>query len=74
MTKEELVFRVEAKREFEFTYKGKNYNFTYGVDNNGKDYICFGRTYEGVKYYSLKELLNDAKIDNHYFREMLDIL
>lgn len=74
MTLEQLIFKVETKSEFEFSYHGKNYNLTYGIDNAGKDYIAFGQTYEGVKYYSLKELLNKAKIENHYFKEMLDIL
>ena len=74
MTQSELIFKIETKTEFAFTYKGKEYNLTYGLDNQGKDYLLFGRTFEGEKYYSVKELLNKARIENHFFREMLDIL
>ena len=74
MTKEDFLFKIETKSEFAFTCKGKEYNLTYGVDNNGKDYMLFGRTFEGEKYYSVKELFNKARIENHFFREMLEDL
>ena len=28
----------------------------------------------GTRWYSLGELLNEAKVENHYFREMIEIL
>lgn len=74
MTKEEFLFKIQTKTEFEFKYKGLDYNLTYGIEDGGKEYILFGRTYEGKKYYSAKELLVNARIENHFFREMLEDL
>jgi len=74
MTKEDFIFKVETKTGWSFVYKDKEYNLTYGVDNAGRDYILFGRTFEGEKYYSVKELFNKARIENHFFREMLEDL
>ena len=74
MTKEDFIFKVETKTGWSFVYKEKEYNLTYGVDNSGRDYILFGRTFEGEKYYSVKELFNKARIENHFFREMLEDL
>ncbi|MCR5612141.1 hypothetical protein [Treponema sp.] len=74
MTKDDLYFYTQAKKEFEFIYKEKTYSLTYGRDDNGKDYIAFGRLYEPERYESFKDLYARAKIDNSYFREMLDII
>ena len=57
--------------KYEFFYKGKTYNLTYGKDEKG-EYILFGQLYEGKRFYSYGELMNEAKIDNHFFREMLE--
>ncbi|MCI7080949.1 hypothetical protein [Treponema porcinum] len=32
MTKEELQFLIDTKKEYEFSYNGKKYNITYGTD------------------------------------------
>lgn len=74
MTKEQLFFYVETQKAFEFTYKGKVYNMTYDKDKNGESLIVFGRLYEGVRYSSLGELLNNAKIENHFFKDMLEVI
>ncbi|WP_294429807.1 hypothetical protein [uncultured Treponema sp.] len=74
MTKDDLIFMINTKREFEFTYNGKNYNLTYDRDDNGNDLILFGERFQGKKYTSFGELMNEARIENHFFREMLDIL
>lgn len=74
MTKERLLFLIETKKEFEFSYNGKTYNMTYDKDANGNTILIFGQLYEGIKYDSIGELLNNAKIENHYFKDMLDIL
>jgi len=74
MTKDQFIYLIETKQEFEFSYKGKTYNMTYDKDDKGKTYIVFGQLYEGVKYESVGELLNNARIENHFFKEMLDIL
>lgn len=74
MTQEEFRFLVDTKKEMEFSYQGKKYSITYGTDESGRSYILFGETYMGTRYYSFAELMTDAKILNHYFREMLDVL
>ena len=74
MTKEEFQFLIDTKKEYEFSYNGKKYNITYGTDEFHCDYIQFGELYTGTRWYSLGELLNEAKVENHYFREMIEIL
>lgn len=74
MTKDDLFFYTEAKKEIEFTYKDRVFSITYGTDEKGYDYILFGRLYEGERYSSFKDLYARAKIDNSYFREMLDVI
>ncbi len=73
MTKDELLLLINCKKEFEFTYNKKVYNMTYGSDSKG-DYIAFGRLYEPIRYYSFGEMMNEARIENHFFRELLEIL
>lgn len=74
MTHDELVFCLDAKKEIEFSYNGKNYNLTYDRDDNGNDLIVFGERYQGKKYSSFGELMNEARIENHFFREMLELI
>lgn len=72
MKQEELSFLVDIKKEIEFIFNNKRYTITYGDDDNGKPYIAFGRLYdEAERFTSLSMLLNRAKIENHFFREML---
>ena len=73
MTKDDLVFLIETKKEFEFRYNGILYSMTYGSDSRG-DYIALGRLYEPVRYYSFGEMMNEARIENHFFRELLEVL
>lgn len=73
MTKEDLIFLIETRKEFEFTYKNVLYSMTYGSDKKG-DYIALGRLYEPVRYYSFGEMMNEARIENHFFRELLEVL
>lgn len=73
MTKDQLIFLLDTKKEMEFSYKNRNYNLTYGTDEKGS-YIYFGERYMQKKFYSTVEFLNDAKIENTFFREMLDLL
>ena len=47
---------------------------TYDKNEKGEKVIVFGRLYEGKKYKSAGELLNTARIENHFFKDMLDIL
>jgi hypothetical protein len=74
MTKEQLFFYVETQKVFEFTYKGKVYNMTYDRDEKGNTVLVFGRLYEGKRYAGVGELLNTAKIENHFFKDMLDTI
>lgn len=73
MTKNDLFFYTESKKELEFSYEGKTYLLSYGKDNSGKDCIFFGRLYEQEKFDSFKDLYARAKINNSYFKEMLDL-
>lgn len=74
MTKEEFIYLIETKQNLEFSYNGKTYNLTYDKDESGNQILIFGQLYEGKKYDSIGELLNEAKIENHFFKDMLDIL
>ncbi len=70
---EDFKFLIDTQTNYEFSYKGINYNLTYGKDKKG-DYIAFGERFFQKKYYSYKELLNDARIENSFFREMIEEL
>ena len=72
MTKDDLLFLIRTKREFEFIYNGDTYNMTYDTDENGETIIVFGRLYQGEKYKSFGELMNNARIENHFFKDMLE--
>jgi len=72
MTKDDLYFLIQTKTTHEFIYKGKSYNLLFDKDEKG-EYIRFGLLYEEKKYKSFGELWNNAKIDNYFFREMLDV-
>ena len=69
MKKEDFRFLIDSKKEWEFKYEGLQYSLTYGKDEKGS-YIAFGRLYQPVRYYSYTELMNEAKINNSYFREI----
>lgn len=72
MTKDDLFYLVSIKKNFEFDYKGKRYILTYDK-KDGKEIILFGRLYETKKYESFGKFYNEARVENHFFREMLDI-
>ena len=72
MTKDDLLFLIETKKEFEFKYNGKIYNMTYDVDKDKNLVIVFGQLYEGKIYKSFGELMNTARIENHFFKDMLE--
>lgn len=74
MTKEELIFKIETQTPFEFSYKGKQYNMMYDKTADGSFLIRFGRLFEEETYSSFGELMNTARVENHYFKDMLDIL
>ena len=74
MTKDDLYFYVSAKKELEFKFNGVTYCLNYDKTPDGKEVIIFGPIYEGKKYSSYGELVNNAKVENHFFREMLEDL
>ena len=74
MTKDDIYFYTQAKKELEFKYNGITYSLNYDKDDNGKEYIIFGPLYEGVRYESYGELMNKAKVENHYFKEFIEDL
>ena len=73
MTKDELIFLINTQKSFEFSYNGKNYNLTYDKEGN-QQYIIFGQTFQGERFKSFGEFYNNAKVENHFFREMLDVI
>ena len=56
-----------------FVYKGKTYTITYDKSPDGRKWIVFGDIADKQKYDSVGEFLNKAKIENHFFKDMLDI-
>ena len=74
MTKDDIYFYTQAKKELEFKYNGTTYSLNYDKDDSGKEYIIFGPLYEGVRYESYGELMNKAKVENHYFKEFIEVL
>lgn len=74
MTKEEFYFLVETRKSFEFSYKGKSYNMTFEKGADGNTKIFFGQLYEEQTYDSVGEFLNTAKIENHFFKDMMDTI
>lgn len=71
MTMEDFYFMLAVKKPLEFVHRDKTYSLTYGSDEKGA-YIAFGRLYDTpVRYRDAGELLNDAKMENHFFKEVL---
>ena len=75
MTKEEFSSQIEARRCFEFEYDGK----TWAIDSqkmpDGKLKIFFGEQYVvPEEYENFTHLMADAKIGNHFLREVISRL
>ena len=73
MTKDDFLFLVETETIHDFLYKGKTYTITYDKSPDGCKCIIFGDIADKQKYDSVGEFLNKAKIENHFFKDMLDI-
>ena len=73
MTKDDFLFLVETETIHDFLYKGKTYTITYDKSPDGRKWIIFGDIADKQKYDSVGEFLNKAKIENHFFKDMLDI-
>lgn len=72
MTKEELFFLLESRREFEFTFRGSTYSIMCEKDFSGKEFIKFGKLYFEEKYDSFNDLYARAEVENSYLREILE--
>ena len=73
MTKDDFLFLVETETIHDFVYKGKTYTITYDKSPDGRKCIVFGDIADKQKYDSVGEFLNKEKIENHFFKDMLDI-
>ena len=58
----------------EFKYNSILYNINYDKTSDGKEIILFGRLYEEQKFDSYGDLMNNAKVENHFLKDMLEIL
>lgn len=62
---------IETEQPLEFNFNGKKYCLTYDRAPGGKKWLVFGEQYVGVKYDSYGELMNNARVENCYFRELI---
>lgn len=74
MTKDDFYFKIQVKQTMEFKYNSILYNSNYDKTSDGKEIILFGRLYEEQKFHSYGDLMNNAKVENHFLKDMLEIL
>ncbi len=74
MTKEQLLFKIQTNSAWEFKYKNVTYNLTCEKDEKGSIYIDFGKLYEPQRFASFEDLMRNARVENSFFREMLENL
>ena len=74
MTKDDIYFYTQAKKELEFVFNGTTYLLNYDKSPDGKDIILFGPLYTQTKYDSFGSLMNEAKVENHFFKEIIQDL
>ncbi len=74
MTKDDFYFKIQVKQTMEFKYNNILYNINYDKTSDGKEIILFGRLYEEQKFHSYGDLMNNAKVENHFLKDMLEIL
>lgn len=74
MTKDDFYFKIQVKQTMEFKYNNYLYNINYDKTSDGKEIILFGRLYEEQKFHSYGDLMNNAKVENHFLKDMLEIL
>lgn len=71
MKEADLKFILETIGRFDFNHSGSDYTIFLDKDGNGKSSFRFGRQYEFTKYSSWGEMMNEAKVENHYFKSVL---
>lgn len=72
MTKDDLYFYIQTKKTLEFKFNNKTYSLFYDKDSAGKEIIVFGQIFEGKPFDSFGELMNKAKIENYFFKDLLE--
>lgn len=73
MKEAELLFILDTVGRFDFTFSGSEYTLILEKGTRGEE-IRFGRQYDFVKYDSWGEFMNKAKVENHYFKYVLNDL
>ena len=71
MTESELKFTLETVGRFDFTHDGTDYTLLLDTDEKGNQQIRFSRSFQETKFSSWGELMNQAKVKNHYFKYVL---
>ena len=74
MTKDDLFFMIQVASNLEFVFNNKTYRLFYAQNKKGKNVIMFGELYDAKEYESFGELYSQAKVENHYFREILEVI
>ena len=75
MTKDDLYSLLLARHQLEFKYNGKNYCLILDSEIPGKNFYTLGRVYDiPQKFDSWGQMMNEARIENHFFREMIPSL
>ena len=71
MTEAELKFTLETVGRFDFTHDGIDYTILLDTDKKDKRQIRFSRSFQETRFSSWGELMNLAKVENHYFKYVL---
>ena len=75
MTQEQLKFIIETGKEFDFTVKRKKYLIYYSKTPEGKHLIHLSEDFIPIgTYESFTHLMTEAKIQNSFFKEVLNDL
>lgn len=74
MRKEDFFFNIQVQKPMEFTYKGATYSIRCEKDDSDNQTIFFGRLYEEEKFDSYGEFMNNAKVENSFFKDLLEDL
>lgn len=74
MRKEDFFFNIQIQKPMNFTYRGISYTVKCDKDEKGNQIILFGRTFQEEKYESYGEFMNTAKVENSFFKDLLEDL
>ncbi|MBQ0051599.1 MAG: hypothetical protein KBT11_05980 [Treponema sp.] len=74
MTEKQLQFMIDVGQNLEFDYKGKKYTLRYDKDSEGNKVFYFGETFFEKKFESYGDLMNNAMVENSFFRNVVENL